>query len=322
MDYLFKKITESIKNSNKVIIMTHKHPDLDGIGSALAMHEIVKTLKKDCYIVLPHEKLNSSLDKSIKILEKNKINVNFIDPKEVAKLISDKNLLIILDTGKPILVENQKLLEMPNIIVIDHHPMSSVHITNTIVEYIDETKSSVIEIMTEYLRHLNIKINPIILTILLTGLEIDTNCYHFKTTEKTFNAAAFLTKNGANINLKNEILKMPKAAIIRINEHIKQSRFIKDGFIVCDIGALNKMVYLAIIADELLKLENVEAAFAIGKLKDGNIRISARSMGNVSVNEIMKALGGGGHITAAAAEIKNKTTEEVIEMIKNIITEE
>lgn len=321
MDYLFKRLTECIKSSNQVVIMTHKHPDLDGMGSAVCLYEVVRSLKKECYIVFPDKQINDSLNKGINLLKENKIHINFINSKDAKKLIKDNNLLIILDTQKSELVENSELLNMKNIFVIDHHTNSSGHIKNTLVHFIDSNKSSIVEIMVEYLKYLNIKINPIILTLMLTGLEIDTHSYHLKTSEKTFICASYLTRNGASTELKNDILKISKEDILKRREYIKDSYFIKEGFALCDMKEVDDIVDLAILADELLRIDKVQVAFTVGKTKDNIVHVSARSMGKVSAEFIMSALGGGGHITDAAAVFKDKTNKEVIEMIKNIVME-
>ena len=319
MDYLFQKLTDCIKMYDKVVIMTHKNPDLDGMGSSICLYQIVKSLKKEVYVVLPNKNINTSLNKGLNLLNKNNIHINFIN-EEVNTLIDNNNLLIILDTRNPNLVEKKELLQMKNIIVIDHHQPSSNHIKNTILEYVDSNKSSVVEIMTNYLKYLNMKPNPIIATLMLTGIEIDTHSYRFKTSDKTFTAASFLSKNGANNNLKNEIMKVSKQELIKNNEYIKQSYFIKEGFIICNMQNIKNTIELAILADRLLTIENVEIAFTVGKVNNTTY-ISARSMGNISADLIMKKLGGGGHVTDAAAQFKNKPINEVIELLTNTVLE-
>lgn len=323
MDYLFKKLTENIKSHSNVIIMTHKHPDLDGMGSAIALAKIVESFKKDCFVIYPDDKVTVSVEKAVKLLKENNIDINFKTYSEVLDVINENTLLIILDTQKPMLVQNSELLEkVKDIFVIDHHTNSSEHISNTVFEYINSNKSSIVEIITEYLVYLNKTLNPIIITILSAGMEVDTHSFSLKTTENTFKVAGILTRLGADSILRKEMLKESRDDAIKRNEHIKNSYFIRDGYLLCDMGEdIKDNVDLAILADELLRFDSVEVSFAVGKLSNGKVCVSARSMGKVSAAVIMSAIGGGGHVTDAAAQFTDKSNAEVIEMIKNVVME-
>ncbi len=323
MDYLFKKLTENIKSHSNVILMTHKHPDLDGMGSAIALAKIIESFKKEAYVVYPKEKATSSVEKAVAALNKNSIIINFKNSAAISKIVNEDSLLIVLDTQKPQLVEDSKLLDkIKDIFVIDHHTNSSDHIENTIFEYINSNKSSVVEIITEYIRYLNKTLDPVIITILAAGMEIDTHSYSLKTTENTFKIAEFLTRLGSDLILKKELLQVSKEEIIRRNDHVKNSYFIRDNYLLCDMGEeINDNVDLAILADELLRFDQVEVSFAVGKIGPNTIGVSARSTGKVSAAVIMEAIGGGGHVTDAAAQFEGKTNAEVIEMIKKVVME-
>lgn len=323
MDYLFKKLTENIKTHSNVVIMTHKHPDLDGMGSAIALAKIVESFKKDCFVIYPDDKVTVSVEKAVKLLKENDIDVNFKTYNEVLDIINENTLLIILDTQKPMLVQNSELLEkVKDIFVIDHHTNSSEHISNTVFEYINSNKSSIVEIITEYLVYLNKTLNPIIITIMSAGMEVDTHSFSLKTTENTFKMAGILTRLGADPILRKEMLKESRDDAIKRNDHIKNSYFIRDGYLLCDMGEdVKDNVDLAILADELLRFDSVEVSFAVGKLNNGKVCVSARSMGKVSAAVIMSAIGGGGHVTDAAAQFTDKSNAEVIEMLKNVVME-
>lgn len=323
MEYLFEKLTENIKKHDKIILMTHLRPDLDGMGSCIALSKIIESMKKEVYIVYPEERVNVSLEKGIKAITDKNIKINFLTAKELEPKITDNTLLIVLDTQKPELVENSKLLsKVKDIFVIDHHMNSSSHIEKAIFEYINSNKSSIVEIITSYLKYLNKCLDPIIITIMLAGLEIDTNGYNLKTSEDTFKIAAYLTKKGADSIVKQEILKGSREDFIRRHDYIKNSYYIKDKYLLCEMtGAIYDNVDLAIVADEMLRFENVEVSFTVGKIKENVVGVSARSMGKVSAGVIMSAIGGGGHVTDAAAQIKNKTIDEVVEMIKKVVEE-
>ncbi len=323
MDYLFKKLTENIKSHSNVVIMTHKHPDLDGMGSAIALSKIIEGLKKDCYVIFPEDKVTCSLEKGVKLLSDNSIQINFKTYSEVLDVINENTLLIVLDTQKPMLVQSSELLDkVKDIFVIDHHTNSSEHISNTVFEYINSNKSSIVEIITEYLVYLNKTLDSNIITVMSAGMEVDTHSYSLKTTENTFKMAGVLTRMGADPILKKEILKESKEDVIRRNDYIKNSYFIKDGYLLCDMGnEEHDNVFLAILADELLRFDGVDVSFAVGKLNNGNVGVSARSMGKVSAAVIMSSIGGGGHVTDAAAQFTDKSNAEVIEMIKKVVME-
>ncbi len=325
MEYLFQKLTENIKNHSNIVLMTHKHPDLDGMGSAIALSKIIKSLKKESYILFPKDQVNMSLEKGIQALKEKNIEINFKNYEEILKLIDENTLLIVLDTQVPSIVENSELLTLiKDIFVIDHHTTTANHIKNTIFEYINSSKSSVVEIITEYIKYLNKTLDPVIITLLSAGMEIDTRSYSLKTSENTFKMAGYLTKLGTDPILKKEILKENKADATKRHNYIKKSYYIKEGYLLCDMGdkEKNDPVELALLADELLSFDGVEASFAVGKLNDGQTGVSARSMGQINVAEIMNKIGGGGHITDAAAQFKNLKTKEIIKLIKKALEEE
>lgn len=324
MDYLFESLTKNIKSHSNVILMTHKHPDLDGMSCCIALSKVISSFKKSNFVVFPNENVNESLKKGFKLLEDNNISIPFMKSDDILRVIDDNSLLIVLDIQNPDIVESPILLDRVNdIFVIDHHTNSSNHIENALFEYINSNKSSTVEIIAEYLKYLNKKLNPIIITLMAAGMEIDTHSYSLKTTEETFRMAGFLTRLGADPILKKDLLKESMDDVMRRHDYIKNSFMIRPGFLMCDMGSKEDFdpIDLAILADELLRFDGVDVSFAVGRLNKNTVGVSARSMGKISVSNIMAAIGGGGHVTDAAAQIKNKSNEEVIEMIKNVCKE-
>ena len=323
MRELFEKISENIKKYDEIIIMTHARPDLDGMGSALALYKIVESMKKKCYIVSPKEKLYRSLEKAMKMLNDNDIKFEFRSEKEVLKAKYKNPLLIVLDTQKPELVESDKVLDLIcDKIVIDHHIGSLDTIDDTIYKYNDANKSSIVEIMAEYLNYLDLKIEPLIMTVLLSGMVVDTSSFNIKTTARTFEMAAYLAKNGADFVMIQDILKEPKEEMVKRYGFISNSEEVVKDVLMCKMDdKVHGNVDIALLAKELLKFEDIKASFAIGKLSNRIIGISARSMGNINVGKIMEKLGGGGHLTDAAAQIKDKSIDEVAKKLKKLIKE-
>lgn len=317
---LFNKLDESLSKYNRVILMTHARPDLDGFGSAVALYEYLKG-DKEVIFVKPKLFTNNSLKRALDFYNK---DIPYMDEEELLKSDLSDALLIILDTNSLKVVESKDLaLKAKNIIVIDHHCLLNNLIEPTELDIRIKEKSSTIEIVTEFLKNKNFKLDKNVLTMLLAGLEVDTNTYNLKTTEETFKIAGYLVGQGADLILKQEILKEPKDEEIRRYELLKNSYEVTDGRYICVMDdEIYGPVDMSLVAQNLLKFAGVKVAFAIGKLSDDTIGISARSMGDINVGEMMNRLGGGGHLANAACQIKGKNIQEVRESLEEVIKEE
>lgn len=318
---VFQNLTEMIKKYNMIYIMTHKNPDLDGLGASICLYEIITSFKKECYIIDTNESKDSSVLKMYELLKEHKIEIKEKTETQALKTLNSDTLLIILDVHKQEMVKSKKILEKSaHVIILDHHIKGSNYIKETEFSYINSNISSVTELMVYYLKYLNKQINSVIATIMLTGIEIDTSNYKLKTTEKTYEAAAILTSMGADAILKQELLKETKEAYLKRSYFVDKSEMINDKMALC---IMDEAIYtpkdLAEIAEQLLQFDKVEASFTIGKIEKNIVGVSARSLGNVNVEEIMSRLGGGGHLTDAAAQISNQNIEEVKEQILQII---
>lgn len=321
MEEIFKQLTQLIKNCDKVIFMTHQNMDLDGFASILALSTITSSFKKNNYILIDNNIKNISVKKSFEKLQSRQYDFQYIYKKDVLNHLTDKTIIIILDVHKPTMIEMPSLLNKTNnIIVIDHHIKCKQYIQNTILNYINSNMSSTIEIIVEYLKYLNKKLDSTISTLMLAGMEIDTNSFNVKTTANTFETAAFLMKMGADNILKQELLKEDKDEYISRQKYIENSYMLKNNISICTLDT--KIVdnnTLAQIAEDLLQFDNVESAFCIGYISKNKVGISARSIGKYNVEHIMKNLGGGGHSTEAATQIKNVNIESALNMLMNEI---
>lgn len=321
MEEFFKQLTKQIKDCEKIIFMTHQNMDLDGFASILALSEVADAFKKVNYILINNKFTNTSINKSLNKLKSEQLFFNYIYKKDVTKVLTDKAIIIVLDVHKPSMVEMPSLLEKcPNIIVIDHHIKCKQYIQNTVLNYINSNMSSTIEIISKYLKFLNKKVNPIVATMMLAGMEIDTNSFNVKTNASTFSSAAFLMDMGADNILKQELLKEDKDEYIIRQKYIENSYMLNNKIAICTLD--NKIVdnkILAQIAENLLQFDNVEIAYAIGYVSKNKVGISARSIGKYNVEPIMKNLFGGGHATEAATQIKNVNIESALNMLMNEI---
>ncbi len=305
MDKLFKNLDQLIEKYDYFIIMAHAHPDLDALGSSLALYKCIEAKNKKVSIFLNKDaKLDDSLLKGVQRLD----DIDFVDERNYK--IVDNTLLFVLD------VHSDKRLEYPEILnekidvaVLDHHIRRKDYIKNTVYMYINSSLSSMIEMMTNYLVYTGTEINSIIASIMLAGMEIDTNEYNLKTTSKTYLAASNLMKYGADIIFKQELLKENMDEYIKRADYIKQSFKLNDEIAMCVLTDQVEQPILAEIADDLLKLNNVEASFVVGRIDNGKVGISTRSMGKINVEKIVSKLGGGGSTTNAAAQLDMSLTE-------------
>ena len=321
MKELFKQLDKYIDNHDDIVIMTHARCDLDGMSSAICLYEIILSKGKNVCIVKPCEKFNRSMKKGFKLLESNNVQVCFKDENEI--LDGSNKLLIIVDTQKRELVESTKVLDgISDKIIIDHHISGDDYIDDVLYKYNDMNKSSVVEIMCEYLIYLKFMVQPLVLTLMLGGMVTDTSSFSLKTTYKTFEMAAFLAKNGANFGDVQNLFKEPKEELIKRYEFINNSMAISKNVLMCKMDdKVHSNVDIALLAKELLKFENIEVSFAIGHLSKKIIGVSARSGGNVNVGKVMEKLGGGGHFTDAACQFKDKSIDEVALMVEKAFKE-
>ncbi len=315
MHKIHEQITKQIEQHDEVILLAHKSIDLDAFGSALCMYHIITSYGKKAVILMDDIQKNMSIQKSMQLLIEKGISIEYITKE---KLDNTKNsLVIILDTNK------KELLEYPNIIdkfcdyiVIDHHIESENTINNALVKYIDNDVSSTAEMITTYLKETNKSIPNTVATILLAGLTIDTNNFNIKTTNKTYETAAYLMTLGADNIEKQQLLKENKESYVVRQDFIKNSDMINDTMALCVMDHhIHSNYELALIAENLLQFDTVEAAFAIGFIGKRLVGISARSVGKIDVEVYMRALGGGGHKTDAACTIKSGNLYKVKKML-------
>lgn len=320
MDQLFEKLKNIIGEYDRFVIMTHVKPDLDAIGSAFGLYEIIDHFNKDVTIFLDsNDELHSSVQDAISLNN----TKNYLNQNNYLTYITEKTALIILDVHQKERLYFKNILDIcQNVIVIDHHIKNKDYIRNTKLFYIDYLASSMAEIICYFSKNIDIKLSSLTSTIMLAGLETDTNCYNIKTTEKTYMAASILMSYGADNILKQELLKLTKEEYLKRADYIKNSFMINSHTALCILdNKINTNEELSSVAEEMLKFEDVTATFAIGKLEDKYIGISAKSIGNVDVCAIMKKFNGGGHLNNAAAQIKKMKIQEIIEIISKALKE-
>jgi len=316
----FSLIKRCIKKASNVFVMGHRDIDLDAFGAALGICCYASFYQKDSYIIVDDKKLETSVSKAI---DDYKEKINIIGSNKVKDNYSDNSLLIIVDTNKELLLQTPKLLSLfNNVIVIDHHDVNfeSINDDKTVL-IIDNEASSTCEMITNMLLNDNYIVSADVATIILSGIVLDTNNFILKTDTQTYYAAYYLAKCGADTSKVQYLMKQDIKQYIEMQKVITEVKVNKN--IAISKGLQNKIYrreYLAKIADTILLFNNIEASFVVGKITDG-IGISARSMGNIDVGEIMERFGGGGDNHEGAAKVNDKSLNDVVEEITKIAKE-
>lgn len=317
-------IRDFIIESEQVFIMGHKNPDLDSIGSSIGMLKIAEANGKEGYIVIDFDDVNVSVQKLLdSIKDKEELWAKFISPAEALDKVTRKTLLTVVDTHRPSLVIEPKLLDdLDRIIVIDHHRRGEEFIDHAALVYMEPYASSTAELVTELLEYQpkQPKLDVLEATALLSGIIVDTKSFVIRTGSRTFDAASYLKSKGADTTLVQRFMKED------LDQYIKRAKLIENTYIYSGGMAIAKglddhydQLIIAQAADTLLTMNDVIASFVISPVKDGRISISARSLGEVNVQVIMEALGGGGHLTNAAAQLENVSMDEAEQMLKDKI---
>jgi cyclic-di-AMP phosphodiesterase len=315
-------LKDLITASDKVIIMGHKNPDMDSIGSSIGIYKVAQMNQKDAYIVLNFQEMDGAVHRLMEeIRHQEQLFSRFIGPEEALEISTDKTLLVIVDTHKPALVIEERLLNrIDNVVVIDHHRRGEEFIENPVLVYMEPYASSTAELVTEFLEYQpkRGKIEMIEATALLAGIVVDTKSFTLRTGARTFDAASYLRGQGADTILVQKFLKESVNTYIKRAKLIESVAFYRDGIAIAkgEENELHDQVLLAQAADTLLTMDGVAASFVIAKRNEGLIGISARSLGSVNVQVIMEKLQGGGHLTNAATQLTGISILEAERQLK------
>ncbi|WP_326906716.1 DHH family phosphoesterase [Sedimentibacter sp. MB31-C6] len=307
-------LRQIIDQSSNVIIMGHRVGDMDSLGASIGLYSIARSRGKKSYIVLNN--VNYALKnmyERIKVEDSHYLE-SIIDTETALSLVEQNTLCVVLDTHRGSYTEAPELLtNVEKIVLIDHHRRSEEYIENTLLDYIEPYASSTCELVSEIIQYMDdhIKLTKFEADALMAGIVVDTNSFTFKTGVRTFEAASFLRRNGADTVDVKQLFNDSLDAMKKKTEIIDKSE-IKYGDIAIsyiDEIADDSNVIAAQSADELLTIKDVVASFVLVRNED-YINISGRSIGNVNVQVIMEYLGGGGHLNMAGAQIQTTDMEE------------
>ena len=319
-------LRELIIESDKVIIMGHRYPDMDAVGAAIGILKIAEINQKTAYIVINENEIDLGIQRLMEEMKNHPdLWSQFISPDQALEIATDETLLVVVDTHKPSLVIEERLLKIDNVVVIDHHRRGEEFIHSPLLVYMEPYASSTSELVTELLEYQpkDLKISMFESTALLAGIIVDTKSFSLRTGSRTFDAASYLRTQGADTVLVQKFLKESIDHFKTRSGLINHSSIYKQGIAIA-IGDSNEsydQVMLAQAADTLLTMSEVIASFVVAVRNDRLIGISARSLGEVNVQVIMEKLGGGGHLTNAATQLENVTIDEVEEKLIEAIDE-
>lgn len=318
-------LRELVLQSDHVMIMGHQNPDMDAIGAAIGILKVAEANDKDGFIVLDQQKEETGNKRLIhKMKENEELWEKFITPDEALEKTTQDTLLVVVDTHRPTMVIEKRLLKKTDqVVVIDHHRRGEDFINDPVLVYLEPYASSTAELVTELLEYQpsRLKMNVLEATALLAGITVDTKNFTFRTGSRTFDAASYLRTRGADTILVQKLLQDDLEEYIQRAKLIERVEIYRDNFAIArgDEDESYDQVLLAQAADELLSISGVTASFVLSKRDDGQIGISARSLGDVNVQVMMEELGGGGHLTNAAAQLDDVGLDEAVDQLKEMI---
>lgn len=320
-------LKELITESDQVIIMGHKNPDMDAIGSSIGIRKIAQMNQREGYIVMNPSEVDKGIQRLMNEIEKKEtLFSKFISPTEALEMATEDTLLVVVDTHKPSMVIDERLIQkLDNVVVIDHHRRAEEFINNPLLVYMEPYASSTAELVTELLEYQpkHGKIEMLEATALLAGIIVDTKSFSLRTGSRTFDAASYLRGLGADTVLVQKFLKEDIDTYIKRAKLIENVYFYHEGIAIA-IGNPDEeynQVLIAQAADTLLTMDGVVASFVISKRTEQMVGVSARSLGDINVQVIMENLEGGGHLTNAATQLTAVSLEEVEDRLRAAIEE-
>lgn len=310
-----RSIRDTMAAADEVFIMGHTREDYDAFGAAIGVALMARNLNKPVHIVLSG--WLDSVEKIIGLLGKDETYRNmFVSANDVSVANVENPLLVVVDTFIPKIVAAPKLLEqIKKIVVIDHHRRSEYTIKNPAISYLEPGSSSTCEMVTELLMYFDekIRIGKLAATAIYSGIVVDTKNFAIQTGARTFEAAAYLRRSGADPVAVNHLFKSDYKTTLALAKTKARSEYFEGGLVVSYIDEIipNVQVIAGQAADSLLTVENVRMTIILFQMTGNTVGISARSTGDLNVQVIMEKFGGGGHQNVAGAQVKDVPLAEL-----------
>ena len=313
-------LAELIRDSSRVLVMGHKFADLDALGAAVGVCCLAR--KCDAKVNIVIDRGNNAVKAMIeRLLKEPEYRDAFISPQEAMVLADGRTLLVVVDTNSPAQVEDPDLLDACNrVAVIDHHRVSASYIHNAALGFIEPYASSACELMTEILQEVadQTDILRCEAEALLSGIVLDTKSFALRTGERTFDAAAYLRRSGAETTEVKKFFQTDLDHTVAMYKIMQEAEQYRSVAIAAPHAEQNRVV-LAKAADQLLNISGVEASVVLAPDGQGGVYASARSIGEINVQILMEKLGGGGNRGAAAAHLENTGIEDAVQKLHDAI---
>lgn len=312
-----------IDQSSRVYVMGHKLPDMDSLGAALGVARMAMNRGKQVNIVI------DSWD-AVDMLYKLTVEENpdiFISSEFAKQTVTREDLLVVVDTSKPSVVECAELTVMVDkVVVIDHHRRGEEMIYNPVLVHIEPYASSASELVTEMLQYTSSEkkdLTRVEAEGLLSGIAVDTKNFSIKTGVRTFEAAAWLRRQGADTTIVRKFFQTDMELFQQKAKVISRAKRLRGEIAMsyCEGKHKNISVLVSMAADELLNIRGMRASFVVGENDDGSLRVSARSLGSINVQLILEKLGGGGNLTTAGARLEDMNIEDAMVLLERIVFE-
>ena len=317
-------LREIISGKDSVIVMGHRIGDVDSFGSSVGIYRIAKTLDRKCHIVL--NDVTTSMQPLVDLFKNNPDYEDdmIINNQQAIDIAGNNTVLVVVDVNKPSITECPELLRFcKTIVVLDHHRQGTEIIENATLSYVEPYASSACEMVSEILQYIgeNVKIKNEEADSLYSGMIVDTNNFMNKTGVRTFEAAAFLRRNGADVTRVRKLFREDaneyKAKADAVSQaEVYRGRYAISVLINDDIQS--PTIIGAQAANELLNIKGVRASFVCTEYQN-QVYVSARSIDEVNVQVVMEKLGGGGHMSSAGCQMEGVSAAEAVVVVKNTI---
>lgn len=317
-------LRELVETKDRLLIMGHQMSDIDSFGAAIGIYRIAVALNKKAHIVI--NQVTSSVQPMMdRFLDNPEYPEDlFLKGPQAAELVDNNTMLVVVDVNRPSITDAPELLKMvKTIVVLDHHRQSSEVITNAVLSYVEPYASSTCEMVAEVLQYIadGIRIKPAEADTMYAGIVIDTNNFTNQTGVRTFEAAAYLRRSGADVTRVRKLFRDDMADYKAKAYTITSAEVYRDSFSigVCPAEGLHSPTIVgAQAANELLEIKGIKASVVLTEYQN-TIYVSARSIDEVNVQVMMEQLGGGGHRTTAGAQLKDGTIEDAKRRVKEVI---
>ncbi|MGN1001375.1 MAG: DHH family phosphoesterase [Oscillospiraceae bacterium] len=307
-------LAELMRDSGEIFIMGHKLSDLDSIGGAAGMVCIARKIGRPARIVV--DPVQNASQKLIELLKSTpEYKDVFITPNDAIVRADSHTLLVVVDTNRPEQVESQSLLEScTRVAVIDHHRRAASYIKNAALTFHEPYASSVCELISELLQELTEQedITRVEAEAVLSGIVLDTKSFTIRTGERTFDAAAFLRRVGADTSEVKKLLQNDIEHTVAKYKILQSAKVYREGIAIAVQQEEQERIVAAQAADELLNVSGIQASFVAYATEEGGVVISARSIGEINVQLILERLGGGGNKSAAGAQVADMSLRDVV----------